>query len=1320
MIKESKNKKIIIILATIISLLSFQNIVKADSTIKPNETITINLPDSGYCWSLTEGIATASPKSGLFSASETCTITGQSTGKVEIWYKKFGLFQKEKLLTTVTVQEDAMKLIDGDSSDSSNANSSSSSTSSSSNTTIAGQAVTNATKIDPTSTDSAVASYGDTGVTTTASKQSYQMSNGTCQHFNICYYAKVAKNTYYNDGQNELFYKSESDCAGTNTNSYQAFCLDPGAINAISCTKGETKYYADTLINLKSTFGKYMYALYLDYKQNGNCGSGDYSCLATWQSAARLLEFKADDFASYFAYQAVRHPKVQALWQSGSVSGSAVSAANAIVARVMSNASSINTDNAKTASAHIEQDGSIDKSASGFTAHYNVIVENVNGGSVTANISWQDASGNSTGGFNASVGATTMSGTTAIIPVTVTGSVSSSDCSAYTMVANINYANPSDLRNVYVVRALSDAAKQRFLLFESGASNVKTVASTTLNPGNTTCEVETDCKVSDDFVCSDDDVKTVVMNEGTKGSGETDWEACIIGKTDSQGNSYDIQVQNTSDYVATTGTDEETDDIMATLINGEKVKDNTYCTISCKEKYTFNIPGSKKDVKYGTYFSFDIANGAPYHSVVGVSAERQCVTAGQGKSTNDIAYNTYEKIVLDLRKQQVDYLNAYLYYKAVYKELEKEENMTKYITESKQSYHQDDGSHISNWKSGATHDSVWSQFNVGDASWNASYIPKFNVSVKQYKISNPTSVESEIESASYSTTTELSFKTNSSTVKYNVNASKDPYASIYSDYDIFGINSDVAENSKTDNSNTYHWEKTIYVNNLPSGYESGDDTISVKYNLDGRDNKLTKYKETMSRIQSAYKKALEKYNALSRQIRMQSASMLTCTRYLDSVTNTYNFNPKVSFSYDQENYMAMLGSATLTLASNSQPTLATSFHYCKSGSSTAAGVFNCNDDPDKKKFVYGDEIADGADGMAEATAEYYEVGRVGSVATYTCDGGPCYYKSATQFYTYPPDGIVTTKADTTNATIIETDGRVYPVTITTSAGQHEYSLKFEQIGQYFEGTQLGRIMGGNGSKPGTLSAEGRDAEVCYYDVTKPNVNTKCEEIINTSTCKNGDYQGMTQDQVTECVNSLLNKTDDNGIHVCCSEAQSVLNKSNLGSPETVEKYNAACEGLPTCTGFKIASVDTSTTAYDSALVNNSGDLQFTVRSVNLNNLFPNGDNTKGINWTSANTTTNSLQVANDIQSKGESIYGEDPEYQVVMSPTCITAVKEYNANQNDSGGLSDYTGKIDNSQTDTLSGSASYSEEFFSYIKEHDCQVIIKESVGISTIGGNE
>ena len=102
-----------------------------------------------------------------------------------------------------------------------------------------------------------------------------------------------------------------------------------------------------------------------------------------------------------------------------------------------------------------------------------------------------------------------------------------------------------------------------------------------------------------------------ILNLFTKAT-TTDWEKCIIGKDDPDGNSYKVQDQN------------------------------LYCSISCKEDYAFKMPGNLGTVAPGQNLTTSIDN--VYQATVGVAGQRTCVTTS-------IDNNAYQKDAYDKKKE---------------------------------------------------------------------------------------------------------------------------------------------------------------------------------------------------------------------------------------------------------------------------------------------------------------------------------------------------------------------------------------------------------------------------------------------------------------------------------------------------------------------------------------------------------------------------------------------------------------------------------------------------------------------------------------------
>jgi hypothetical protein len=1206
----------------------------------------------------------------------------------------------------------------------------------------------NTTGNTTTGTTSVKTSNTAENTATDLNMQLESMSSSACDTYEIkgqtSEEAKANANFVTNDRYIGYYVKSTCD-----NKDYLAFCLNPGKLGAYIYYESYT-VSSKIKNNVTKTFVKYMYALYKVY-QTGTytCGKEDWKCLATWQSAARLLEFSPEAYSDYLETTKEKFPNLRRLWQNdagqGNIEGTVISRAKALADQAKSLASTISDDESHTMSIGVTQLGTYEYTdAYNFTAKYNVIIDNYssdygldtnNPGSFLSMSFKQNDSAIS--GYNVNFGAGTVDGTTLTIPVVLSGTVNTADCSAVVMQVALNYTNNnSDERGVnFLLSNGNGMSRQAYVVFNASGNDVSTVASTTINPGNEACNktVSNDaCPTSNNLTCGDGNSQ-VCINEGAESSGNscgtTDWEACIIDHHDTQGNDYNVVNQSdlTTEQIFAGGTDALYQNNVSAILNngngtGTAIEASSYCTVSCKEQYQFDLPGGVKNVKQGTYFEFN--TGGITHSVVGVQSARECVTTNKSYDTNltlssggNIQYEKFEKIVNNLRKQQLDYLNTYLYYQAIYDKLNTDAAKNAYFAEARQN------ARIASINGDSGHMPGDALSSYSDKYWYTEYIPKFTTdSFKQYKLSSDTA-DATIQAIDTTTITNLSFAKSGQNRYFTAESYKGIYTDNGAYYEAFTYEPVIAENSKVEagNGSPVNYEETVidYVtcdadsdgqkdDQCPNGSHNEPRSVSwtVQFQNNDETSKLITYQAVLDKILSLEQAALTKYNALGSQLNEQMISMQTCSSYLEEEANKYSFNPQITFSYDQESYMAMLGGKSLTNA-NGTPNLNVTYYYCTGNVSKASDIFNCSTSvPSNNAVEYQTLPTDVAVGTKNITAtpeKYYEVTRIGSRATYSCSGTYCYYKSPTPFYTYPADGLATTDSTKANSTIIANDGLIYPVTITTTQGTHPYYITFKNIGQFFETSYLGRIMGGGNGKAGTMSGESKDNEVCYYDVcptTDPtcgnNSNGTCAKVAVSDICNKGSYKTMTLAEESACVKELLNTKETNG-ETCCTQASAVINaKSGTAEPDVVSAYNTACSPAEVCKSFTL--IQQNGTMYDQASVDNNGELQFTVRSVSLNDLFPN--NVKGTNWTSA-STTNVSSTTSSIESKGESIYGDDPDYSVDLTPACIQKIKEYNETQNDSGGLDDYTGYI-STDGQYKAGSASYST-FLNQLNDWGC-----------------
>ena len=700
---------------------------------------------------------------------------------------------------------------------------------------------------------------------------------------------------------------------------------------------------------------------------------------------------------------------------------------------------------------------------------------------------------------------------------------------------------------------------QRYVVFENGAGTSRKI---TYPVSLKNCPGGGDsCGANNTLICGPDDSNFVVINEGADGNGPTDWN-CIFDREDSQGNSYNV--------VDTRGLVKSEDEsvysvigseIDAYLSDGREVKDANYCVISCKEKYAFLLPGSKKNVKQGTYFSFNVAPGIKGHEVVGISAERLCVS-------REVKNEEYNNVAKDLRLQQVDFLNMYLYYKQLYDILRTNKELDAYKntkTKATCDVIPKEGIEIDEFPSYDPTDCDGIIYKDTETRFTQQ-LPAYGGSDNEYTIKYYVAVGAdtvdgfELQESSLKINPKQSFKealaANGKQLQ-NKQHNYNMYQSKYGDYKEawetkFGVEEFKKEKSNnykisycTDSREqctdvglssehcethcsipVYNQDRSVTVHYLPG---SGEEEYWNHYDLNrGGNNVYEKYRDALGDeeegIMHAYKKAYEKYIAIMQQIELQAESIQECTNYLEISDNSFSFNPDITFSYpDQQAYMEMLAPNKLVnVNQNEAPTVDYKQYYSEgpatpeelfSGDATGAGatkvdfkyLYFFEDEDHPRQATFNRELTVKAEEKLNDIT-YHNAGTVGSRATYgrydpngnNCTGGKyepgagsvgdyCYefYRSAKQFYTTPQSGIVSIR-QYDNSSLIDTDGRVYPVAITTPKGKYPYYVKFANIGQFgdINGAALGRIMGGGNGKPGTMSGEMYDTEVCYYKVTR--------------------------------------------------------------------------------------------------------------------------------------------------------------------------------------------------------------------------------------------
>lgn len=326
-----------------------------------------------------------------------------------------------------------------------------------------------------------------------------------------------------------------------------------------------------------------------------------------------------------------------------------------------------------------------------------------------------------------------------------------------------------------------------------------------------------------------------------------------------------------------------------------------------------------------------------------------------------------------------------------------------------------------------------------------------------------------------------------------------------------------------------------------------------------------------------------------------------------------------------------------------------------------------------------------------------------------------YYQSSQKYWTSSNKGIYTKAPTTSDSVLVDTgdealtkteivtadgstkepNGKVYPIALSTAAGTYGYQLVFNNIGQYYNNAlSLGRIVDNNGYVSGLLSNQ----YVCKYEVkSEPDTpNASCEDILESADCKdeNGYFKDLYKNQQNytntngidyeskwnACITKLLAENDS-----CC-----YLVDSNNVPNASQDRYNSMCNSK--CQGIKLIGADSAikdSSSSNAALISKNGNLQFYTKVVSNYDFFPNGEGSKGYNWSGSTSGYENVdengkpqpqkvsEIQKDMEEVGDNTYANDEEYldySIALNSACMAKIKEYNDQQelNDLG-FGDYT-----------------------------------------------
>ena len=221
--------------------------------------------------------------------------------------------------------------------------------------------------------------------------------------------------------------------------------------------------------------------------------------------------------------------------------------------------------------------------------------------------------------------------------------------------------------------------------------------------------------------------------------------------------------------------------------------------------------------------------------------------------------------------------------------------------------------------------------------------------------------------------------------------------------------------------------------------------------------------------------------------------------------------------------------------------------------------------------------------------------------------------------TYPKSGIISNPnhwslLGSSNQGIGKDNGgdMVFPVKVTTPRNMYKYTYSLTNIGMYNNSlTKVGRLMGGNNP------VVGNNTRTCFYEVLE-NICLCCADVIDTEVV------------------------------------------SNVSKLSTSKALSAAGSS------YKVSSYKGVTKEKQNAEV---GQLGFYNNTVSLADFTGGSNRDVGSNWRgktkylvegNVEVTNKGAVLKNYIESKGENVYNDDPEYSYTLNPAAMSAIRTYN------------------------------------------------------------
>lgn len=655
--------------------------------------------------------------------------------------------------------------------------------------------------------------------------------------------------------------------------------------------------------------------------------------------------------------------------------------------------------------------------------------------------------------------------------------------------------------------------------------------------------------------------------------------------------------------VGSTSTTDKKKDMAGNYYSLEQFKSNPYCRVSCKEDWEFKFPSyknftGKNAVLAGSYFIVKDAS-------IFASGSRTCVTT-------QIKHDQFKNEFLGYAVQSYKNFDTWQEKKAEYEayqngKVNKIDGAT-YCASTPEYHHDcastDDQGNCNSWSS---------YYTCSDEKVCQDYelVPKTGVKYKKHASDDAGGVE------------ELTYS---------------------------------GDTQKTTNGTS--WSSSTGSAGSCDGGETGAD-LKAKHSDDGSGNE-----SAMNTANANMSQAIKNINACDD---FELVSKNTKDSKTDTKIMTV-FDPAISFDYDEEEFMKEVlssGSNKLVKKDEGKETRS-AYAYAtlddrKKYTGSDAKVNNDGNSLESHKSpVYKTVCTSGGSGTAVVGSNKESSGHLVSWSS----GPSCYQVTAealfghdyikrtisnsstfaseykwyvnktndTKIYTkklstYPKSGITsnpshwsllgssnqgTGQKDSDGKYVVNGGDMVFPVKVTTPRNMYKYTYLLTNIGMYNNSlTKVGRLMGG------TNPVAGNNTRTCFYEVLE-NICLCCADVIDTEVVSN------------------------------VSKLSTSKALSAAGSSYKVSSYKGVSEDDKK---------------------NVVGQLGFYNNTVSLADFTGGSNRDVGSNWRgktkylvegNVEVTNKGAVLKNYIESKGENVYNDDPEYSYTLNPAAMSAIRTYN------------------------------------------------------------